>query len=188
MCWCLFCVWAFLRRHKRVGEFPEGKTSFQGRGCRYYSYKSDLPHRWEQQIVHTPMQRHTLADSIEYEKVLLPISADTAPMLQFRLCESSFRSFCLVHLVCALCAYACMCVDGYVVVCPGQCVWTFLGTCVFYVHWFGLFAQLGKQIVLYLDRDVRCSNSGNCLSFDTFCLCCHLQSIYRGSQKPMMHF
>lgn len=103
---CSF-VWAFVCRHERVGGLPEGKTSFQGLACRYYCYKSDLPHRWEQQIVHTHTHKHTLSQTpLTKGKFYYQSLPYTAPLLQFGLCEFE----CLVYLVRAWCAYACTCV------------------------------------------------------------------------------
>lgn len=57
------------------------------------------------------------------------------------------------------------------------------------VHWFGLFAQLGKQIALYLDRDVQWSNRENKAGLNQMCQAVVFDniSIYRALETLKKH-
>lgn len=153
-CLCVSFVWANLCWHE--GVLPEGKTSFQGLACRYYCYKSDLPHRWVQHIVHTHAHKHTLSQTpLTKGKFYYQPLPDTAPLLQFGLNESSSKALRLVYLVRVWCAYACTCVFVpvfclSVCVCMSICVHmdVLLACMCTHMHWSGLFAQLGTQIAL----------------------------------------
>lgn len=163
-------VFVCLRWHERVEELPEGKTTFRGPACRYYCYKSDLPHRWEQQIVNTHAHKHTLTDFIDSGKVLLPISAWYSSPATFWSVEELFQctSPCLSGIcVMCLCMHMCAYVWSYLFVC--MCVCVLLGLLVSmcaWGHWYGLFTQLRKQIALCLVRDVQCSNRENKMSLN----------------------
>lgn len=153
-CFCVV-VWAFLHRHRKGRRAPWRKELISRPWLSLLRLQIRPLTPLRAQRAHTWAQKHNLVGFTDWDKVLLPVAAYFSSPATVLDCAKLFSVLLALFIWFMHDLLACWHVRFYVcalVVCVHVC--SHFSSFVLFLHQFGLFTQLGKQIACYLDRDV----------------------------------